>query len=313
MRISSIAFIVAVCVFTSPRAHAGAEPAQAPAASNVAADDALADFKTGDYAGCLKKISGLLSSRSIKADSPERYDLMMLRGECMLKLKQRQAAAQAFDAAALGMRARGDLPRVAAATALGTLVKASPDLAYKPKSHPELAAIDVVEPSWRKDAMAALFEDLRDKLTPAVDDAIHSTSLVPSHELLPRMWELYTVEFAVKGNAASTETRLEDLGGHARDLIGSELDGMMTRLDHLNDLASEPAWVSAGLSYRGLHTDEREELHRIADELVKIQRTAENARRISRLLGKTGDKWNALLADCAVARDTAEQAYARRY
>ncbi len=313
MKIVFSAFFALICLATAPRPTAGAEPpAQSPAAPN-AADDARADFKTGDYAGCLKKISGLLSSKSVRNDSPERYDLLMLRGECMLKLKQRQAAAQAFDAAALGMKARGDLPRVAAATALATLVKASPDLVYKPKSHPDLAGIDIVEPSWRKDAMAALFEDLRDKLTPAIDNAVRAASLVPTHELLPRAWELYTVEYAVKGNAASTETRLEDLGGHARDLIGGELDGMITRLDQLNDLASEPAWVSAGLSYRGLRTDEREELHRIADELVKIQRTAENARRISRLLGRTGDNWDVLLADCGVARDTAEQAYARRY
>jgi hypothetical protein len=306
---------VAVCLVflaAASRTLVGAEPGQSPTAPK-STDDPRADFTTGEYPACLKKISGLLSSRSLKPDSPERYDLLMLRGECMLKLKQRQAAAQAFDAAALGMKAGGDLPRVAAATALATLVKASPDLTYEPKSHPDLAGIDVVEPSWRKDAMAALFEDLRDKLSPRVDDAIHSNSLVASHELLPRLWELYTVELSTKGSAASTETKLEDLGVHARELIGNELNGMMARLDLLNDLAGEPAWVSAGISYRGLHTDEREELHRIADDLVKIQRTAENARRISRLLGRTGDNWDALLADCAVARDTAEQAYARRY
>jgi hypothetical protein len=308
MRILSVALGAILFLAASSRATAGAEPTPPKLT-----DDARADFKTGDYAACLKKLSGLLSSRSLKADSPERYDLLMLRGECMLKLKQRQAAAQAFDAAATGMKARGDLPRVAAATALSTLVKASPDLTYKPKNHPDLAGIDVIEPSWRKEAMAALFEDLRDKLAPAVDDAIHSASLVPSHELLPRMWELYTVELASKGNAASTETKLEDLGGHAQELIGNDLNGMITRLDQLNDLASEPVLVSAGISYRGLRTDEREELHRMADDLVKIQRTAENARRISRLLGRTGEHWDALLADCAVARDVAEQAYARRY
>jgi len=51
----------------------------------------------------------------------------------------------------------------------------------------------------------------------------------------------------------------------------------------------------------------------MADYLVQIQRTVENGRRISRVLGKTGENWDGLLADCAVARDVAQQTYDRRY
>ena len=51
----------------------------------------------------------------------------------------------------------------------------------------------------------------------------------------------------------------------------------------------------------------------MADYLIKIQRTIENARRIARALGSTGENWDGLLADCAVARDVAQQAYDRRY
>jgi hypothetical protein len=316
MRSVLIALNLALCLVAASRAilavAAPPVPAQAPTPPKSATNDAHADFEAGDYAGCLRKISALLSSKSLKPDSPERYDLLMLRGECMLRLKQRQPAAQAFQAAASGMKARGDLPRVAAATALATLVKASPDLTYRPKGQPDRAGIDVVEPASRRDAMEALFQDLKQKLAPDLDDAVQAKSLLPTNDLLPGAWELYTVEFAAQGNAASTETKLEELGGHARALIGDELSGLTTRLEQLRDLASEPTWVSQTISYRGLHTDEREELHRMADQLMKIQRTAENARRISRLLGRTGENWDTLLADCAVARDVAEQAYDRR-
>src|SRR5690349_9206335 len=57
---------------------------------------ARADFDKGDYKACLGKISKLLTTGAYKSDSPERYDLLMLRGECLLQLKQRPGAQAAF-------------------------------------------------------------------------------------------------------------------------------------------------------------------------------------------------------------------------
>ena len=317
MRIAHIALHTALAIGTASSVVAAAQAApgsaQSVARANATADDARADFTSGAYAECLRKISAVLSSRPLKSDSPERYDLLMLRGECMLRLKQRQPAAQAFETAASGMKSRGDLPRAATATALAALVKASPDLKYKPMSGPDAAGIDIVEPGARQRAMEALFEDLRAKAVPDVDRALQEKSLVPIHALLPRMWELYTVEFAAKGNAASTESKLEEVGGRARVLVSEELQRLTTRLEQFNELAGEPTWTSQVIGYRGLHTDERQELQQMANYLVKIQRTVENARRISRILGRTGENWDTLLADCATARDVAEEAYGRRY
>jgi hypothetical protein len=98
-----------------------------------------------------------------------------------------------------------------------------------------------------------------------------------------------------------------------RELIDEELNQLSNRLDQLKDLASEPTWVTQAISYRGLTTNERNELQKMADYLMEIQRTVENGRRISRLFGRTGENWDALLADCAVAKDVAQQTYDRRY
>lgn len=276
-------------------------------------EEARASFEAGDYPACLRKVASLLSSNAVKRDSPERHDLLMLRGECLLRLKQRGPAAEAFEKAAAVTKGRGDLPRTANAAAFAALVKASPDLKYKPKSGSRGSAIDVVEPEARREAMAALFEDLKKQLAPDVAKALQDKSLTSTQRRLKQFWELYAVEFAATGAAASTEATLQDLGGHARQLIADELDRLISRLEHLSDLAGEPVWGRDVMAYRGLKTTEQNEIRQAADYLMEIQRTVENGRRIAQALGRTGENWDALLADCAVARDAAQQAYDRRY
>ena len=309
MRTRFLVFIAVACLATSSLAA----PAAAPATQGPNLEDARAAFASGDYPACLRKTSALLSSKAFKADSPERYDLLMLRGECLLRLKQRGPAAASFEAAANMMKKQRDLARAVDATSLAVLIKASPDLAYRPKAQKDASGISVLEPETRREAMKALFTDLNAGIAPRLDKSLRDKSLVSTQAVLRDVWELYTVEHAATGGTSSTESALEGLGGHARELIGEELGRLTTRLEQLNDLASEPTWVTQAITYRGLTTREREELQGIADYLVQVQRTAENARRISRLLGRTGENWDGLLADCAEARDVAQQAYDRRY
>ena len=60
--------------------------------------------------------------------------LGMLRGECLMQLKQSRMAIDAFQSAADGLKSQGDLPRVAAARATVALIKACVGPAYKPRS-----------------------------------------------------------------------------------------------------------------------------------------------------------------------------------
>jgi hypothetical protein len=278
---------------------------------------AQADFDKADYRNCLGKISKLLTTGAYKSDSPERYDLLMLRGECLLRLKQKPGAQAAFESAAKMMKKQEDVQRAATATALVALVKAStPALAYQSKKAGGGTAIDIVEPASRQKAMGLLMEDLREKVRPDFKKAMESDSLLPTNNLLRPAWELYSVEMAATGDTAMTSERLQDLGGHARKLIGAELQRLSSRLDQLEDLAGEPTWGDYGIGgggVRGLRTEERNELERLAKELVQVEETIHNARRIARLLGRTGENWDALLAECAVARDSAQRAYDRRY
>jgi hypothetical protein len=315
MRIALLLALCLIAVFATLVAPRGlAAPAQ-----QLSVADAQADLNAGDYPGCLRKISTLLASSSMKSDSPERYDLLMLRGECMLNLKQPIAAASAFEAASVVGKNQTDLPKIASAEANSVLIKAARGMQYKPKSaSPGDPGIDIVAHEPRKQAMKALFDDRRAELAPSIAAALKNSTLVPLPKLLPAAWDLFVLEFGATGDTVQTTEDLKKLGGHARGLIGTELGRLTSRLEQLNNLANEPTlsggnFNNASISYRGLNTTERDELSEMAKYLVNIEGVAEKGRRINRMLGGTGDTWDAILADCAEARDVAQQAYDRRY
>ena len=276
-------------------------------------EDARATFKARNYPECLKKIGSALASNP-KPTPDERYDLLMMRGECLLKLKQSVGAISAFETASGIFKDKGDVARVAQAKALATLTKEAPGGRYKNKNGEEL---DIADSFQRKQALLALFEERSVKVRPAMDKALSGNSLVPIQKLLPASWELYTLEFTAIGEAPITLTKVKEMGERARDLIKTELQQINSRVDNLNDLAGEPTLSgnvgNQSISYRGLNSHERDELHGIADTLVKIQPVLEQGRRLNRLFGGTGEVWDGLLADCAEAKETAQQAYDRRY
>jgi hypothetical protein len=138
------------------------------------------------------------------------------------------------------------------------------------------------------------------------------------HKLLPEMRDAYAIELASSGDSVQTMPMARALGERARDLITGELDRLSKRIAELRDLANEPTFSSEGrndgtIGYRGLTSPERDELKSMAQELVKIERVAQEGRRINRRLGGDGQVWDAILAEVADAKDHAQQAYDRRY
>jgi hypothetical protein len=313
MRTLLHALALGACLTVAARAVGPPPPQQ------VSITDAQADFCAGDYRSNLQKIATCLAAGQLKPTPLKRYELLMLRGERLLRLRQ-PAAAVVFESAANVLKNQGDVRRVAAAQALAVLVKASRATRYRPKPSPGTAPpppLDIADPAQRKQAMKLLWEDRSANLAPAIEKALHGASLVPIEKLLPCVWELYTLELAATGNAEQTVATARKLDEHARGLIAQELVRVTRRVLRLNALANEPALShNLGLeilSYRGLNSYERDELQQLADELVKIQHVLECGRRINRLVGGGGEAWDALLAGCAAARDVAQGAYDHRY
>ena len=316
---TSILLVILATVLATQCPAAQSPPTQSPPAlpPQQSIDDARSSFASGDYAGCLRAVSRLLSSNVAPARTAERYDLLLLRADSLLAMRQQSAAAEAYEAAANVLNEPRDLKQIAAAKAMAVLVRASPGLRYKSKTT-DPGGIDIVDPATRKDAINALRADRRAALAPKMDKALNDNSVVPTEELLPVLWELYSLEYVATGDTRQTMADLVQLGEHARSLTAGELGRVGERLHYLRDLSQEPE-LSDGphqwVSYRGLNSNERGELQELADYLTKIQAGLARARRVSRLIGSTAEeeKWNILLGDCAADCDVAEQAFARRY
>ena len=308
-RVTTLVIVAVISWFVASPAVLAAEPT---------IEQVQADYKAGSYQDALRKISLIISSPNSMVRpapaSPERYDLLMLRGESALALKQRTLAIDSFNSAFRSARTEQDIARPARAYALITLTKGSPGFKY-PAGGAKEGGIDIVSPGSRTKAVGAMYEDRLKDIKPQVEKAMRDTSLVPIHKLLPALRELYALEVTATGKTAESEPLLKSLGGHARKLMTEEVARLNKRLDVLNDLASSPTITrsSDSIGYRGLTSPERDELQEIADYLDKIAKAAQEGRAMAKRLGGDVAAWDAIIADVDEGREIAKQAYDRRY
>jgi tetratricopeptide (TPR) repeat protein len=309
--ITSLVVVVVILAFANP--GRAAAPAAAPASTFA---DAQADFDAKQYKSALQKISKALSTTNPKAAPEARYDLFVLRGECLLRMNERTLAIDAFRSAARTMKDDGDVHKAATAAGTALLVEASRNLKYKSTGPPAAEPIDVVEPEGRKQALSALFEERFAATEPKANKAIESKTLPPLLDLLPQMRDLYVIEVAAKGDAPQTIPLLKTLGGRGRELITDELARVNRRLDDIQDALTQEVYLGLrniqGVRERGLSSAEQKELQQTYDYLGKIAKVAQQGRWIARRLGEGGEGWETILADCSETRDAVESLAARK-
>jgi len=150
--------------------------ARAMAQQEVSFDAARVDAASGDHRAALQKIAKLLSS--YKAPPPaERYEILMLKAECQLQLKDRMGSVTTFKSAA---KSAGDLNQLAAARANAVIVERSSNGAYKSAFGSADPPIDILSPDSRKKAMAKLLQELWSKHKRDFDAAMRADTLPPS-------------------------------------------------------------------------------------------------------------------------------------
>ena len=278
--------------------------------------EAQADFDKGQYRTSLQKIARLLSAPTAKANPTERYDLLMLRGENMLALKEAALAADAFETAARTVKTGDDVKRLGQARGMAILVRASPGLKYTRKGSDE-PPIDIASRDSRTAAMNALLAERIVTVEPKVKSALEATSLLPIKDLMPALGEMYSLEIATAGESKVAVPLAQTLGEHARKLIETELTRIGSRIDELYAMASAPTLSSnpgaQTLSYRGLTSPERKELQDAADYLVNIEKVAQEGRRVNLRFGGTGDVWDRILGEIGDLKDAAQRVYDRRF
>jgi hypothetical protein len=315
---AATAAVTAVCLiaqpaWAAPPAAAAATPPDGPEV--VAARQA---FNAKDYRGALQKIAEALSvAKGPKLAPTDRYALLMLRGEALLRLSERAYAIDAFDAASRAA-GREHLKEAAAAKANAVLIRRSQGPVYKSaRGGGEADGIPIVPPEMRPAAMKALWEDMRADNLAKARAALEGSELPPLLALVPVLGDMYVLEWTATGEPTRTTDVLKSFGQHARSLMSKELDGTGRRVESLSQLANSHVssgygWGS-GLDRRGLWTPERTELQDLIDYVTRIRKAGQQARQIAVSFGYSGENWDEIIAKAGEVLDQAQEVWDHRY
>jgi hypothetical protein len=284
------------------------------AAPPPALADAEKSFQAGDYRTTLRTLSQILSQTETPASPQDSYPLLMLRGESLLRLGERTAAVDAFNAASRAA-GRDQIKNAALARANAVLITLSQGADYHP--HRGGDPINIVNPDTRPAAMRAAFEDLLAENTPKFKAALEGRELPPMLDLVPVLGDMYVLETAASGEPKRTTEILKSFGLHARSLMESELQRVNRRVNSLANLAdslvsTDAVWM-AQINRRGLYTPERNELQELIDYTQRIAQAARRARQISTSFGHTGENWDPIIADATTTLETAQELWNHRY
>lgn len=297
-----------------PSARPGAGPgANAPAARPGAEPPPSAEeikqlASEGKHREALQKLSRALALKGDAAAAYDRHELLRLKAEAHLNIKDTAAAASAFAAAA--KEAPDDTAR-AEDKAAELVVKRSRNLQYTPrpaKKGGKAEPINIADPESRKEAYAALLEEEMAAAAPMLKSAARAKSLPPIVEGLKRIGDLRMLELAATGADAEASKLVEDVAGRAHDLMADAVKDMAGLVDAIEMSANEVQRTAvAGHSpasgrtmlypsarRRGLTSRDAQDLKRTINDLKKLVPTA---RELAEALGEENGKQFEKVAD----------------
>lgn len=255
------------------------------------ADDVRAKAQSGDYRGALQLVNRRLAEA--RGNAELRYELLMLRGECLVQLRQKPAAIEAFRSASRAVSVDSDFEKTLAARAQVEVLTGSEGWTFRAAGE----RVDIIDPQSRGKAMGVMFSERLLDLTPRIEKARDAAVLGPMIDLLPSIAGLMALEHGASGKTERTTPIFESFGERGRELITAELIRLEGRIGQLEDLANELIILRDGeiITRRGLHSNEQAELRDAVAYLDKIEQAADEGRRISRRLGGTGEKWDDII------------------
>ena len=270
-------------------AAAGAAP------PDVTLDAARADAARGDHRAALQKIATLLAPPNQPLPG-DRYDLLMLKAECQLQLKDRLGAVTTFKSAG---KVGADVRQLAEARANAVIIERSFGGTYTPAFATGESPIDVLHPESRKKAMARLQQELWTKNKPDFDQAMRADTLPPIERVFTAVADAYCLELATTGDAKQSGQAMRELGDRAFRLMDAEAARAAREIDQLSQLANSAQGYGNtgwGVTQRGLMPAERNQLRDVGGYLAKMQARAREYRQAAARLGGDQQKWDALLA-----------------
>ena len=319
-----------------PAAGAAAKPQAAAAASDAlpTTDEIHQLFNEGKYKETLQKLSRVLALKGNSAKAYDRHDLLNLKAETHLRLKESSAAATAFELAA---KEAPDEKAKATDAASAMLVKRSKSLTFTPAAKKAPAAgagavaagakaggaasgpLDITDPGQRKEAFAAMFAEQKQQVAPKLKAGKDAKSLPPLVEAIQATGPLRTLELAATGEDAEAKSMVQELSARAQKMMGDALQQMTKTVADIEAAANDYRPVATavrspfggggvmmerGYKKRGLMTPDVQDLKRIVSD---CQRLVPATREMADALGASGEEFKQIGKDAAALHDKAKQ------
>lgn len=285
-------------------------------------------FRDQNYKETLQKLGRVLALKGDAAKGYDRHDLLRLRAETQLKLKDVTGAINTFEQAA--KEAPDDRAR-AVDLATQMVLKRSKNLTFtrSAKRNAKGAAaakadpVDVSEPEKRKAAFEVLLAEQKDEVSPKLKAAKDARALPPIIEALQAAGGLRTLELAATGEDAQVKAMVQGLTDRARKLMAdaiqdwadavAQIEASANRLTETFAPMRQPGiGVYAERSYKkkGLMTRDLQDLKRVIADCKKLVPTA---RELGEKLGDAGEPFRQVAKDAAEVGNKAHEVLTADY
>jgi hypothetical protein len=259
-------------------------------------EDARFDYAKGDYRAALQKTNKLVSTSLTPPSAPDKYEILMLRGECQLQLKDRTGAVASFKSA---VKCAADLNQFSSARANALIVERSSMGRYIPAYGVGKEPIDIVAPDTRREAMTALRDELWTKNKRQIETAMKATTLPPIEKAFVPLADMYCLELAGTGQSNETGQMMRDLGQQTYRLMRDEITHYARQIEQLSLTANSSGggngrWDDGP---RGLFSTERNDLKNSVTYLMKLRDRAAEYRTAASKLGGNEQRWDGLVVD----------------
>jgi hypothetical protein len=278
------------------------------------AEDLRQLYNDKQYHPCLQMISKLLYLKGdVAKNNVDRPKLYVLRGDCMVKLKDSRTALKAYQQAE--KEATDDPQTALQARASSLILQNCKGLTYMPAG---LTPIDVTTDDGWIQAANAIYDSMLQSSKSDLAAAQSAQDMGPIRKVLPVIANLVALDQLTGRDSGQLVPTVSSIGQRARGIITRFLDNQAATVQAVESRANTVLNYTLGpypwgvdnwspSVRRGLETPDRDALTAVVDNCNQALDLAMRGKEGAVLLGGDVGKWQAVADDAAQIRDRAQR------